>query len=179
MQFNEPAIEKRFGDEVLEGRRLQRVSQKQLAEILRQRGLPLDASAISRIEKGTRVIRLSEASVIADVLGFSLADVEHARNPRDDFERTEKALDGSLDALLKDAYEAAMHVNALAYLAQRNQTVLTFDVEKVRQSWETNFIARSIGTRFETAELRDATRALLTAVAAMGVDDYIGVDDPR
>lgn len=51
------------------------LSQKQLAEELTKRGFRVDAPAVSRIEKGSRAVRLSEALIIADVLDVELASL--------------------------------------------------------------------------------------------------------
>ncbi|WP_157923453.1 helix-turn-helix domain-containing protein [Mycolicibacterium peregrinum] len=56
-----------FGERVRETRLAKKWSQKQLAE-----KLDLDASAISRLEQGTRAIRLGEAALIARVLDVDL-----------------------------------------------------------------------------------------------------------
>ncbi|MCR4525662.1 helix-turn-helix domain-containing protein [Kocuria rhizophila] len=47
-------------------------SQKRLADELTARGVELDTSAVSRMEKGTRALRLSEAMAVADVLSTTL-----------------------------------------------------------------------------------------------------------
>ncbi|OBG18340.1 hypothetical protein A5768_31840 [Mycolicibacterium fortuitum] len=56
-----------FGERVRDARQERKWSQKQLAE-----KLALDASAISRLEQGTRAIRLGEAALIARVLDVDL-----------------------------------------------------------------------------------------------------------
>lgn len=67
-----PTIEQRFGQAVHEQRTLKGWSQREFAERLTDAGIAVDASAVSRIENGTRALRLVEAVVIADVLGQSL-----------------------------------------------------------------------------------------------------------
>jgi transcriptional regulator with XRE-family HTH domain len=47
-------------------------SQSDLAGLLEQRGLPFQQQTILKIEKGSRPLRLEEASVIADTLGIDL-----------------------------------------------------------------------------------------------------------
>lgn len=65
--------DERFGEGVSEARALRGLSQKGLAAALTSRGFKVDASAVSRIEGGTRAVRLSEALIIANVLGVDLA----------------------------------------------------------------------------------------------------------
>jgi transcriptional regulator with XRE-family HTH domain len=50
-------------------------SQSDLAGLLEQRGLPFQQQTILKIEKGSRPLKLEEASVIADVLGIELSDL--------------------------------------------------------------------------------------------------------
>ena len=49
-------------------------SQKELAQRLTERGVPIDASAIAKIEsnKRARVVRLDEAAALADLFGLSI-----------------------------------------------------------------------------------------------------------
>ncbi|MBB5618440.1 helix-turn-helix domain-containing protein [Microcella frigidaquae] len=47
-------------------------TQRELAEALSSRGMPVDSTAVSRIENGTRDVRLSEALLIADALSVDL-----------------------------------------------------------------------------------------------------------
>jgi hypothetical protein len=83
---------------VYETRRVLRVSQKDLASNLEQLGLHLDASAISRVEKGTRALRLSEAATIASTLGFALADVEAPSDPVEIFAIRSKMVENGVAA---------------------------------------------------------------------------------
>ncbi|SKS68633.1 helix-turn-helix domain-containing protein [Mycobacteroides abscessus] len=64
------AIETGFGERVRDFRIDRGWTQRQLAE-----RLSLDASAVSRLEQGTRAIRLGEAAQIAEVLGIDFADL--------------------------------------------------------------------------------------------------------
>jgi transcriptional regulator with XRE-family HTH domain len=51
------------------------LTQAELQELLKERGAPLDTSAITRLEAGRREPRLSEAIAIAATLGFGLTDL--------------------------------------------------------------------------------------------------------
>jgi transcriptional regulator with XRE-family HTH domain len=55
-------------------RRDQQLSQSEVAERMAAVGLPMDATAITRIETGARGIKLAEAWALAAVLGANLAD---------------------------------------------------------------------------------------------------------
>jgi transcriptional regulator with XRE-family HTH domain len=184
MQNNQVPIENRFGEEVLEVRRVGRMSQKDLSELLAQRGLMLDASAISRIEKGARAIRLSEAAVIAEVLGFSLSDVEHPRDPKDDFVRLRLSAEAALSAMHENSLQVADALLELTWLLERQPQLLktlgnefsaiptnpTEYMEWARAEWLGKYwIATTIGTEFETSELREAVLTIIRDVASTGV----------
>ncbi|MCR2784077.1 MULTISPECIES: helix-turn-helix transcriptional regulator [unclassified Microbacterium] len=71
-------IDESFGSSVAKARSLLGMSQKELASALAERGMKVDASAVSRIEKGQRSVRLAEANVIAGALGRDLGDLLEA-----------------------------------------------------------------------------------------------------
>lgn len=62
-----------FGANVAAGRSIRRISQRELADKLTAAGFRVDAPAVSRIEKGARSVRLTEALIIADVLNLELS----------------------------------------------------------------------------------------------------------
>lgn len=74
MQQPQPELttEQAFGQAVRAHRAQKGWSQRQLAELLEPVGIDVDASAVSRIEKGTRAVRLSEAVILAQVLDVPL-----------------------------------------------------------------------------------------------------------
>lgn len=82
-----PPVEIIFGEGVNRIRTAKRLSQRLLARFLTDRGMPVDASAVSRIESGARSVRLSEALTIAEVLGVSLETlIENPKTPSQAFE---------------------------------------------------------------------------------------------
>jgi transcriptional regulator with XRE-family HTH domain len=184
---NEKSVEERFGAEVAQRRQVMGLSQKALADRLSDYGLRVDASAISRVETGTRALRISEALVIAQALGFSLEDVADALPPQHDFEQRRERLDKLLDALRSTSQDAADEINGLAWLIDENPGLLRAPggmvddapqlLESIEGGWTDNLIVASIGTRFATPELRDAARSLLRTVAELAVDDEVGPDD--
>jgi transcriptional regulator with XRE-family HTH domain len=188
MQRNDQSIEQRFGLEVANRRRSVRMSQKTLAELLTSAGLPVDASAISRIEKGTRALRLSEAHLVAQRLGFSLDDLSEVVPPQDEYAGRRKRLDDLLAIVGESCRAAADEANSIDWLIEgnRDQLVLVDEDTTVRtttdlmghieQELRNSTILNSIGTRFRTEDARDAVRSLLTSVAGMSVDSAIGAD---
>ena len=69
----EDAFNKQFGEVVREIRESKEWSQRQFADALEQAGLKLDPSAITRIERGTREVKLREAVTMASVLGVDVS----------------------------------------------------------------------------------------------------------
>lgn len=61
-----------FGQSVAEVRGWANLSQREFANRLTERGFRVDASAVSRIENGSRSVRLTEALTIADALDVEL-----------------------------------------------------------------------------------------------------------
>jgi transcriptional regulator with XRE-family HTH domain len=75
-------VEPTFGKAVREARNEMGWSQQKLAERLTLAGLRIDPTAITRIERGQRSIRLSEAVTIAAELGIDLNELLHGlENP--------------------------------------------------------------------------------------------------
>lgn len=64
-----------FGEAVRYYRGEAGLSQRRLAELLTEKGFSIDPSAITRIEKGARAVRIGEAVAIAGVLGLSISDL--------------------------------------------------------------------------------------------------------
>jgi len=91
-------IEAAFGKWIRDTRSASGVTQSQLADVV-----GLDASAISRLEGGTRSIRLSEAVIVARALGVEiLPEPLRARLEPTDDERLLRELDRA-----RDVYAAA------------------------------------------------------------------------
>lgn len=86
-------LEAAFGRQVRAERARRRISQKRLAELVGERGIRLDPSAITRIEKeGGRGVRLSEAAAIASVLDIDLNElISEFADPRQHVESLREA----------------------------------------------------------------------------------------
>jgi transcriptional regulator with XRE-family HTH domain len=191
VQNNEWTAEQRFGSMVLSSRQALGMSQKDVSTLLANEGLTLDNSAVSRIEKGARALRLGEAIAIARALGFSLADFEDAVPPADDFKRREERVDNALRAAHQSLILAADEMNGLTFVAELYPEVLVGlpSLEpvtnaqdllrwKVRE-WKDNMVLNAIGAQFETKELRDGVLEVLSTVATSAVDSYVGPIDNR
>lgn len=66
------SIEQIVGESIATLRAMRGMTQRDLASALTEAGMPVDASAVSRIEKGMRSVRLAEAVIIAGVLDVDL-----------------------------------------------------------------------------------------------------------
>lgn len=92
--------EEAFGRAVAFWRGHRELSQRQLADRLTARGMRLDAPAVSRIESGSRSVRLTEAMLIAEVLDLELdALVGFALSPAQQLHRLRRAADSAMNEL--------------------------------------------------------------------------------
>lgn len=66
-------VEKSIGESISAVRKMKKLTQKAFAEKLTDQGLSVDASAISRMEKGERALRIAECLVVAEVLEVDLS----------------------------------------------------------------------------------------------------------
>ncbi|WIA98041.1 helix-turn-helix domain-containing protein [Curtobacterium sp. MCBA15_004] len=180
MQHTTPTLEERFGREVADRRRSVNMSQKALADLLTTAGLPLDASAISRIEKGTRALRLSEALLVARKMGFSLDLLGDETPPEEEYIQRRKRLDDLLMAAGEAVRLVADEANGIDWFIESNPAAFDTTAPELMSTIEAelraNWVLRSIATRCRTVEARDAIRSLVETVAAISVDDAVGED---
>lgn len=87
VDFDEQTFDKTFGVRVRKARNDRKWSQRTLAEELDKLGVKLDPSAVTRIERGSREVKLREAAAIASALAVPLQDLAPPPNssPRDQF----------------------------------------------------------------------------------------------
>lgn len=101
-----PTVEQSFGAQVHYFRTLQNISQREFAQRLTERGMAVDASAVSRIESGARAIRLSEALTIAEVLDVDLDMlVEGTRSPSQEFRSLRYSANHAMNRLGTDVVD--------------------------------------------------------------------------
>jgi transcriptional regulator with XRE-family HTH domain len=111
-------IEAAFGARVRQMRERQNLSQRRLAELVAERGVKLDPTAVTRLEKeGERGIRLSEAAAISAVLDIDLGDFiyEHS-DPEERLSALRAAADQNLTfarRFLQGALETLTEVRKL------------------------------------------------------------------
>lgn len=120
MDNEAPNADQLFGQAVVRARQARELSQRAFADKLTTAGMTVDASAVSRIEKGTRSVRLNEALTIADVLDVDLTElVDAAQTTRQIFARQRRHLDMAMKSFEGAGYELA---NALADIHFHIQT---------------------------------------------------------
>lgn len=75
MQTQDQRAEAVFARRMRQVREAAKMSQTRLAELLAERGIKIDPTSITRIEKGARGVRLEEAVAIAEALGVPLEEL--------------------------------------------------------------------------------------------------------
>jgi transcriptional regulator with XRE-family HTH domain len=106
--IQQSSAEARFGARVRELRMRKGLSQRELAE--RLVGLNLDPTAITRIEKGVRALRLGESLALAHALGTSVEQIlQEIADPYVEIGRLEKEA---------DEHRSMARAHATALLAQ-------------------------------------------------------------
>lgn len=100
-------VEETFGQSVRERRLELGWSQRELAERVSKFGLSLDPTAVTRIEKGQRAVRLGEASMIARELKLPLSVMITGRTITDLKETLSKL---QTDAVRAQRYIEEVHV---------------------------------------------------------------------
>lgn len=101
-------IEELVGEQVAAARSMRGLTQREFAAKLTQAGMPVDASAVSRIEKGARSIRLAEALTVADVLEVDIAFLFRGiLTPEQEFRQIRQSADIGLAGLADSFLQAA------------------------------------------------------------------------
>jgi transcriptional regulator with XRE-family HTH domain len=94
-------IDKSFGASVKAFRVASDLSQRELADRLAAQGMPADASSISRIENGSRSVRLTEAHAISVALECPIGDLISAHSPGGPLALTNAVIDTAIAELTR------------------------------------------------------------------------------
>lgn len=87
-------IEKSIGEQISAMRKIKKYTQKKFAEILTDHGLPVDSSAVSRMEKGERALKISECMIVAEALEVDLTFLlRGVQTPAQELKETRKFAD--------------------------------------------------------------------------------------
>lgn len=103
------------------------MSQRELAEQLRDRGLTFDTAAVSRVESGKRSVRLAEAVTIASVLGVPLEMLVSGgrESPAAAYDKAITRADQAVTDLRRTFVDAAVKQLQVVSLLNRNPELLT------------------------------------------------------
>ncbi|WP_188535191.1 helix-turn-helix domain-containing protein [Kocuria dechangensis] len=113
MQHEEPSekmFDTQFGGRVRHYREAQEVSQRDLARRVTALGASVDASGISRIEKGTRTVKLFEAVALAEALDVPLDYLIHGQSARAEL----NTIRNELSRYLKEFHSSVFRVATTA-----------------------------------------------------------------
>lgn len=114
-----------FGEAVSMFRRMRDLSQREFADRLRDAGMPVDASAVSRIEGGSRSVRISEASIIADTLEIAVTDLlQFAMTPTQVFRSVRRRVDGTLHQVQESIVDAGFALATLVEMVEEDPRLL-------------------------------------------------------
>lgn len=112
-------VEAEFGARVREVRLSNKWTQRQLAE-----ALGVDASAVSRIEQGTRAVRLAEAAAIADALGANLDALVYGKGTERQLKTWSLAALHLMDEARRDAVELSDSILAICRMLTESPSLL-------------------------------------------------------
>ncbi|MEC4763352.1 helix-turn-helix domain-containing protein [Mycobacterium sherrisii] len=192
VDYVEQTFDKTFGVRVKKAREERKWSQRKLAEELDPLGVKLDPSAVTRIERGSREVKLREAAAIAAALGVPLQDLAPppSSTPREQFlscigSAGEQGL-AARQALASMAmyYAMALHLvthdpDLLPELAAELTGIEGDDIRHI-QGETAAAIIEAITSRQSVAPLayaHDASQAeQLTAIVNATISNLIGVE---
>ncbi|ALE91849.1 hypothetical protein AOC05_05095 [Arthrobacter alpinus] len=104
---------------------MRKLSQRDFAAKLTEKGMPVDASAVSRIENGTRSVRLVEALTIAEVLDTELDWlVSGSKSISQQFTSMRKRATNALLELGEPVTAAAYHLWETRWFLSKNPELL-------------------------------------------------------
>jgi transcriptional regulator with XRE-family HTH domain len=124
-----------FGRRMRQERERLAITQGGLANGLGELGMKLDPTAVTRIEKGDRGLRLNEALAIAQVLGCTLdylLDPYPTPSLDDEIERLVERLD-EVDQRVHAAQTQAEHAQAMVASAVQQRDAISAQLAKLRQ----------------------------------------------
>lgn len=114
-----------FGQTVARYRAGYGLSQKAFADLLTRNGMPVDASAVSRLESGKRAVPLAELYVIADTLRIAPKHLLPPRsNPKLELSFARSAADRAWQAMGINASSLLGHVSDIVDRLNKNPELM-------------------------------------------------------
>ncbi|BCW59593.1 helix-turn-helix transcriptional regulator [Arthrobacter sp. StoSoilB20] len=194
-----PTVEQTFGAEVARLRSLNDMSQRAFAKKLTDRGMAIDASAVSRIESGSRALRLNEALIISDVLNVDIdLLISGARTEKQEFRtrrRYANLMMGQLSDAALDFLAAFGHVND--YLQAHPELLVELDDDNLGRPANADEYLDWVGSRMEQINarpdtevvvaknqaeadaLKDLIRRFVTGLVSVGEDEVSDGEHPE
>jgi transcriptional regulator with XRE-family HTH domain len=122
-----------FGENVRRARTVKGWSQRRLAEALDIRGVKLDPSAVTRIERGAREVKLREAAAIAQCLDIDIQELitPAGREPLAVIIQTLKSATDRMQAGRSALAEMASYLRAVEALLSQNPELVE-DLRRLR-----------------------------------------------
>ncbi|MDQ0103701.1 transcriptional regulator with XRE-family HTH domain [Paenarthrobacter nicotinovorans] len=138
------------------------MSQRAFAKKLTDRGMAIDASAVSRIESGSRALRLTEALIISDVLNVDIdLLISGARTETQEFRTRRRYADltmGQLEDAALDFLAAFGNVND--YLQAHPELLVELDDDNLGRPASTDQYLDWVGSRMEQIQARPGTEVV-------------------
>lgn len=149
-------VEQTFGAEVARLRSLLDMSQRAFATKLTERGMAVDASAVSRIESGARALRLSEALIISDVLNVDIDMlISGARTDAQEFRSIRRLADLTMGQLQDAALDfLAAFSNVSDFLNEHPELLVELEDENVGKPETPRDYLKWVGQRMENLKER-------------------------
>lgn len=151
-----------FGQKVADIRKQSGLSQKRLAEQLTERGMPVDASAVSRLESGDRALPLSEVYIIAEVLGNPVRNLmPNMPSPRAEMNMARRAADRAWLYMGDNAASlVVIMADIMDRLAENNELLAEFvsrdgkklDSPSAYLDWVTEQVSDSLDRKINSGE---------------------------
>ncbi|MGO3257353.1 MAG: helix-turn-helix domain-containing protein [Glutamicibacter ardleyensis] len=99
-------IEQTVGAAVTALRTMRGHTQKKFSELLSEHGLNIDSSAVSRLEKGERALKLSEVMIVAEVLDVDLETlVMGILTPAQELKKARRSATIGIESAIGPVYE--------------------------------------------------------------------------
>lgn len=182
VDYGEQSFNKSFGERVREARDKLEWSQRKLAEALEGFDLKLDPSAVTRIERGTREVKLREATAIAAALGVSLQDLtpSPASTPREQFDACLQIAAQHGGAARQSLALMAVQVTLALHLLDHHPDLVEEYLSATPRDLGEGVVEafRQVVSKSPAGVAASAEQAdLLNAVVAAVVSNLIGVDE--
>lgn len=165
-----------FGQIVARYRTGYGLSQKAFADLLTQNGMPVDASAVSRLESGKRAVPLAELYVIADTLKLAPKHLLPPRpNPKLELSFARSAADRAWQSMGINASSLLGHIDEVVERLKKNPELINDLVSRDGQrlvnpedylEWVAHQVDDALGRKMLSNEFNPDDRAFVASQEA-------------